>query len=56
MLALKLNVPRNQLYEPSDRTIQSSGWGRENGHLQDKFLELTQLSFSEEDFITAHGK
>ena len=30
MLALKLNVPRNQPDEPSDRTIQSSGWGREN--------------------------
>jgi chromosome partitioning protein len=30
MLALKLNVPRNKPDEPSDRTIQSSGWGREN--------------------------
>ncbi len=30
MLALKLNVPRNQPDEPSDRTIQPSGRGREN--------------------------
>ena len=29
MLALKLNVPRNQPDEPSDRTVQSSGWSWE---------------------------